>query len=73
MSNTMGVRTTSNDRESVPSADRDVANILSTLPTSGAEDDVFRLMNVYESVERVYREASAAGTPVVGASSSANP
>lgn len=52
--------------------DRDLANILSTLPTRGAEDDVSRLMDVYESVERVYRGASTAGTPIIGASSSAN-
>jgi hypothetical protein len=53
-----------------PSAD--LAVILSTLPRSGAEDDVTRIVEVYESVERVYRGASLAGTPVIGASSSAN-
>jgi hypothetical protein len=51
---------------------QDLATILSTLPRSGAEDDVTRLVEVYESAERVYRAASLAGTPVIGASSSAN-
>jgi hypothetical protein len=56
----------------VPSPSADLATVLSTLPTSGTEDDVSRLIEVYESVERVYRDASLVGTPVIGASSSTN-
>lgn len=60
-------------RSALPPPSEDVATVLSTLPRQGVEDDVSRLIEVYESVERVYRAASLAGTPVIGASSSANP
>jgi hypothetical protein len=72
MTNTTDLPRTNGQREPMLSADRDLASILSALSRAGVEDDVSRLMDVYESVERVYREASAAGTPVIGASSSAN-
>lgn len=55
-----------------PTPSEDLAEVLSALPRSGVEDDVSRLMDVYEAAERVYRGASLAGTPVVGSSSSAN-
>jgi hypothetical protein len=69
---TTAMRNSTVPPEPTPSESADLASILNTLPTRGAEDDVSRLMDIYESVERVYREASAAGTPVIGASSSAN-
>lgn len=59
-------------RRDTPSASADLANILSVLPGRGGEDDISRVMDVYEAAERVYRDASLAGTPVVGVSSSAN-
>jgi hypothetical protein len=51
---------------------QDLASLLSQLPREGTDDDVSRLMDVYESAERSYRAAVLAGTPVIGASSSAN-
>jgi hypothetical protein len=54
------------------SNEQDLATLLSRLPCQGSEDDVARVMKIYESAERAYRAAAAAGTPVIGASSSAN-
>jgi hypothetical protein len=54
------------------SPSQDLATILSNLPRGGAGDDAARLVEVYESAERVYRAASLAGTPAIGSSSSAN-
>lgn len=56
------------DTATTPS--EDLATILSTLPRGGVEDDVTRLVEVYEAGERAYRAASVAGTPVVGSSAS---
>lgn len=55
--------------EAVPSASQDLAQMLGQLPRGGESDDVSRLLSIYESVERVYRGASLAGTPTVGSSS----
>lgn len=71
MPTTKDMRTAvSESQASSPSGD--LATLLSTLPTGGVEDDVSRLVEVYEAAERVYRDASLAGMPVVGSSSSAN-
>lgn len=53
-------------------ASEDLATILSRLPRNGASDDVTRVVEVYESVERVYRAAAQAGTPTIIASSTTN-
>jgi hypothetical protein len=59
--------------EDMPQAnEQDLATLLSRLPREGSDDDVARVMKIYESAERAYRAATAAGTPVIGASSSAN-
>lgn len=54
------------------SAEADLATILSRLPGSGSEDDVARLMEIYEAGERQYRAAQRAGAPTVGSSASTN-
>jgi hypothetical protein len=50
----------------------DLATILSRLPHNGASDDVTRVVEVYESVERAYRAAAQVGTPTINASSTTN-
>ncbi len=49
---------------------QDVAQILSQLPRSGSEDDIARLMDVYEAGERHYRASVQANSPTVRASAS---
>lgn len=72
MPNTEDMSSAPAQPEAPSSPSEDLATVLSTLPTGGIEDDVSRLIEVYEAAERVYRDASLAGAPVVGASSSAN-
>ena len=58
------------EREQTPS--QDVATILSQLPDSGLEDDVTRLMDIYEATERAYRAGVQASSPRVGSYASTN-
>jgi hypothetical protein len=58
------------EREQTPS--QDVAAILSQLPDSGIEDDVTRLMDIYEATERAYRAGVQASAPRVGSYASTN-
>jgi len=55
-----------------PTPSEDLATILSELQTGGSEDDVTRLMELYEVAERSYRAGVQASTPRVGSSASAN-
>jgi hypothetical protein len=48
-----------------PGAPQDTATILSRLPRSGGEDDIMRLMEVYEAGERRYRASMQASAPTV--------
>ncbi len=50
----------------------DVASVLSRLPGSGAQDDVSRVMDLYEAAERRYRAAVSTTTPTIGSSASTN-
>lgn len=50
----------------------DLATILSTLPRSGTDDAITRLLDVYEPAERQYRAGAQAGKPVIGASTTTN-
>jgi hypothetical protein len=58
------------EREQTPS--QDVATILSQLSDSGLEDDVTRLMDIYEATERAYRAGVQASAPRVGSFASTN-
>jgi hypothetical protein len=58
------------EHEQAPS--QDVATILSQLPDSGLEDDVTRLMDIYEATERAYRAGVQASAPRVGSYASTN-
>lgn len=49
---------------------QDLATILSRLPRSGIEDDVARLMDIYEVAERSYRASVQANSPTVRSSAS---
>jgi hypothetical protein len=70
MPTTQDVPPTSSASE--PTASQDLATILSQLPRAGADDDVTRVVEIYERGERTYRAAVSAGRPTVGASASAN-
>jgi hypothetical protein len=52
------------------SPSQDMATILSQLPRNGAEDDVTRLMEIYEAGERSYRASVQASAPNVSSSAS---
>ncbi len=58
--------------EASPTPSEDLATILSQLPTGGTEDDVTRVMELYELGERTYRAGVQASAPRVGSSASAN-
>lgn len=60
----------SKEDEQAPS--QDVATILSKLADSGREDDVTRLMDIYEATERAYRAGVQASVPRVGSYASTN-
>ena len=49
---------------------QDTATILSQLPRNGSEDDISRLMEIYEAGERRYRASVQANTPTVRSSAS---
>jgi hypothetical protein len=49
---------------------QDTATILSQLPRNGTEDDINRLMEIYEAGERRYRASVKANTPKVQSSAS---
>jgi len=49
---------------------QDLATILSQLPRSGVEDDVTRLMEIYEAGERSYRASVQASLQSVKSSAS---
>jgi hypothetical protein len=70
MPTTPDMKTSEAEAGGSPSAD--LANILSELPRHGAEDDLARVLEVYEAAERRYRASTQAGKPVIGASTSAN-
>lgn len=53
-------------------ASQDIATILSKLPDRGAQDDVARLMDLYETAERGYRASVLASSPRIGSSASTN-
>lgn len=53
-------------------ASQDLATILDQLPDRGAEDDVARLMDLYETAERGYRASMLASSPRIGSSASTN-
>ena len=61
-------------RESIRPAEptADVATILSRLPASGTEDDVARLMDIYEAAERSYRASIQAHALRVSSAASTN-
>lgn len=63
---------TAEDAETTPEGSpiQDIAVILSQLPRSGSEDDIARLMDVYEAGERRYRASIQASAPTVRASAS---
>lgn len=52
--------------------DEDLATILSKLPRSGTEDDVTRVMELYEAAERSYRASIQSRSLKVGSSASTN-
>ncbi len=52
--------------------DQDLATILSKLPGGGAEDDVTRVMDLYEAAERSYRASMKSRSLKVGSSASTN-
>jgi hypothetical protein len=63
----------SEHQESAPrTPSQDIATILSQLPDSGVEDDVTRVMDVYEAAERSYRAGIQASAPRVGSYASTN-
>jgi len=55
-----------------PTPSQDLATILSQLPSSGAEDDVTRVIGIYEAGERNYRAAFLANSRNVSSSASSN-
>jgi hypothetical protein len=62
----------SRDPEPGQSPSQDIANILSQLPDAGVEDDVTRIMDAYETVERHYRAGVQASAPRVESYASTN-
>jgi hypothetical protein len=62
----------SKEAEGEHTPSQDVATILSQLPDSGREDDVTRLMDIYEAAERAYRASVQASAPRVGSYASTN-
>lgn len=57
-----------NNGQQVPSPSGDLATLLTQLPAGGAGDDAMRLVEIYESAERIYRGATRAGIPGIGSS-----
>jgi hypothetical protein len=53
-----------------PASTQDTSTILSKLPRSGTEDDIARLMEIYEAGERRYRASVQANAPTVRSSAS---
>jgi hypothetical protein len=54
-------------RDDVQRSD-DVTNMLLEVAEAGAQDDVARLVELYEATERTYRAAMMAGAPLARAS-----
>ena len=65
-----GTTNATENRGSTTVHDQDVATILRGLPRGGAEDDVTRLMDIYEATERSYRASVQASLPTVRSSAS---
>jgi hypothetical protein len=55
-----------------PSPSGDLTALLAKLPAGGVADSANRLVEIYESAERVYRDASSAGVGTAGSSASSN-
>ena len=60
------------EAEATQAEHEDVAAVLAKLPPGGKTDVAIRMVEVYESVERQYREASSAGSSPGGASNTSN-
>lgn len=48
--------------------DEDITSMLVSVAEGDSQDDVSRLMEIYEATERTYRAAMMAGAPVTRAS-----